>query len=314
MTSWPSDAAIRKACLSALDKARESASRQEKESGATASHPLVGAAAISATGLALGEAGRDGRKNRHAEVNLLNQLARANKIDQVHTVVTTLEPCCYRGTYETLSCAKRLSRLGPEQVVIGTLDPAPGVRGRGLQILEFGKIYVSMFPRTLQGDLYEINAKYWERNVRLYRSSDRIHPSSGIVSDDREFDLLLAPKRIREAVRSHEFNSWMFRLLRNWLRRGSRPTSSRLLHFNEYVTMVEANLFYMRRSRTGMGGFFRGSIYETLATYLAINRRSRTRFDVYGEVARWWYSRCGFRHVHDGLSSAPADTLRFDVG
>lgn len=314
MTAWPSDSAIRKACLTAIEQAKASERHQERESGATARHPLVGAAAISANGQPLEAAGRDGRRNRHAEVNLLDQLSRADETEQVHTVVTTLEPCCYRGQLETLSCAKRIARLGPQQVVIGTLDPAPGVRGRGLQVLGLAGVYLAMFPRTLQEDLHDINARYWERNARLYRSSDRMHPSSGIVSDDREFDLLLAPKPIREAVKSHDFSEWMFLLLRGWLRRGFRQAPPRLYRYNEYVAIIEANLSYRRRSRSGLGRFFRGSSYETLATYLAINSRTRTRFDVYGEVARWWYSRCGFRHVHDALSPASPSTLRFDIG
>lgn len=312
--AWPTATQIRRACKIAISEAERSASKLEGGPNSASSHPLVGAVALSKDGVVLGLAGRNGQKKLHAEVNLLEDLVASDVLDQVHTVVTTLEPCCYRDDKDKLSCAKHLARLGPEQVVVGTLDPAHGVRGRGFQILGMADVYVTMFPWNLSRDLRRINSKYWERHARLYRASDRIRPRSGIVPDDREFDLLLAPRKIAKTVKGDPFNHLMYAYLQGWLSSHFEKTVAEPLTFEAYVAVREKYLSLTGRARRGLERFFRGSTYEVLATYLAINRRRQSRFDVYGEVGRWWYSRCGFRLVHQAGSRVPANSVSFDIG
>ena len=110
---------IRDGCVKAIDLAKKSEQHLEKDGKL---HPLVGAVVLDSEGDILAEGTRLGVGRTHAEVDAISNLNSRKAL--VHTVITTLEPCCYRGDPTEICCAKRIVRLGTRQVVIGTLDPA----------------------------------------------------------------------------------------------------------------------------------------------------------------------------------------------
>ena len=76
----------------------------------------------------------EGWGGSHAEVRALDA-ARASGVPQEDwdTLVVTLEPCCSTG--KTPPCVDAVLAAGIRRVVVGSLDPDPRHRGRGLELL-----------------------------------------------------------------------------------------------------------------------------------------------------------------------------------
>lgn len=95
-------------------------------------NPRVGCIITSSDGSVLGTGVCEGDGLAHAEANALSSLS--DPVD-AHgaTAYVTLEPCSHFG--RTPPCADALIAAGVSRVVIGSLDPDPRVRGRGIQKL-----------------------------------------------------------------------------------------------------------------------------------------------------------------------------------
>lgn len=108
----------------------------KKYEGATSPNPIVGACAMDDKGNILGVDAHKKFGGPHAEVELLKQV-----IDlPVHTVVVTLEPCCYHG--KTPPCTRLLIERGVKRVVVGAEDPNPKVSSKGIKELKNAGIEV----------------------------------------------------------------------------------------------------------------------------------------------------------------------------
>lgn len=77
--------------------------------------------------------------SRHAEIVALNA---AGAGARGATLVTTLEPCCTTG--RTGPCTEAIVRAGVSRVVVGTEDPDPVVRGRGITALRDAGVAVDV--------------------------------------------------------------------------------------------------------------------------------------------------------------------------
>ncbi len=94
--------------------------------GRTSPNPAVGAVVVRA-GKRLGRGWHRRAGGPHAEVFALREAgARARGA----TLYVTLEPCSHVG--KTLPCAELVLASGIRRVVVGTIDPNPRVRGRGI--------------------------------------------------------------------------------------------------------------------------------------------------------------------------------------
>ncbi|MDR1979742.1 MAG: bifunctional diaminohydroxyphosphoribosylaminopyrimidine deaminase/5-amino-6-(5-phosphoribosylamino)uracil reductase RibD [Synergistaceae bacterium] len=78
----------------------------------------------------------------HAEVAALDDAAKKGEDVRGATAYVTLEPCSHFG--KTPPCAPRLVEEGVARVVVGSVDPNPKVRGRGLEILKAAGVEVSL--------------------------------------------------------------------------------------------------------------------------------------------------------------------------
>lgn len=115
----PSGTADERFMLRALEEARLGI-------GHTSPNPAVGAVVVRGNRvIAVGHHRRAGLA--HAEVEALE---RAGSRARGATLYATLEPCVHYG--RTPPCTKAILEAGIERVVIGTTDPNPKVRGRGL--------------------------------------------------------------------------------------------------------------------------------------------------------------------------------------
>ncbi|NBP50089.1 MAG: bifunctional diaminohydroxyphosphoribosylaminopyrimidine deaminase/5-amino-6-(5-phosphoribosylamino)uracil reductase RibD [Actinobacteria bacterium] len=82
---------------------------------------------------------------RHAEIVALDAAGAAARGS---TLVTTLEPCCTTG--RTGPCTEAIVRAGVARVVVGTEDPDPGVRGRGIAALRAAGVAVDVGARAAE--------------------------------------------------------------------------------------------------------------------------------------------------------------------
>jgi diaminohydroxyphosphoribosylaminopyrimidine deaminase/5-amino-6-(5-phosphoribosylamino)uracil reductase len=106
--------------------------------GRTSPNPPVGAVALAADGSVVGEGATQPPGGLHAE-----RVALAAATGQVHTVVSTLEPCNHTG--RTGPCAQAIIEAGVARVVYAHADPhhvaaggADTLRAAGIEVVEAG--------------------------------------------------------------------------------------------------------------------------------------------------------------------------------
>src|SRR3972149_2041046 len=99
--------------------------------GKVAPNPMVGCVIVH-EGKVMGEGFHEKYGSAHAEVNAINSVKNKNLL-RISTLYVNLEPCSHFG--KTPPCADLIIRNGIKYIVIGTIDPNPLVKGRGLQKL-----------------------------------------------------------------------------------------------------------------------------------------------------------------------------------
>lgn len=102
-------------------------------------NPPVGAVVVSADGSVVAQAFHARAGDPHAEVLALEQAGEAAKGG---TLYVTLEPCNHQG--RTPPCVDTILAAGLRRVVVGCLDPNPGVVGRGAERLREAGIVVDI--------------------------------------------------------------------------------------------------------------------------------------------------------------------------
>ena len=110
----------------ALEAALQEASRFV---GATSPNPPVGAAGVNAAGLILSVKAHERAGTAHAEARVIADLGERGILDQLHTLVVTLEPCNHLG--RTPPCTEAILKSPTRRVVFGVPDPNPRVAGGG---------------------------------------------------------------------------------------------------------------------------------------------------------------------------------------
>ncbi len=114
--------------------------------GATAPNPPVGCALLDRDGAVLVVAAHRRAGTAHAEAAAIAQCRDAGTIDQVDTVVVTLEPCNHWG--RTPPCTEAILSTPARTVVIGTRDPNPRVEGGGAERLARAGLSTAWLPET----------------------------------------------------------------------------------------------------------------------------------------------------------------------
>lgn len=131
--------------------------------GCTSPNPLVGAV-IEKDGCVLGEGWHAGPGCDHAEIAAIKAAIRQKgrrpneaccELDDGTirsacagaTMYVTLEPCCTVG--RTPPCTTSLLAGGFTRIVVGAIDPSPGVNGRGIQLLRAAGLTVDLADEPL---------------------------------------------------------------------------------------------------------------------------------------------------------------------
>ena len=105
-------------------------------------NPPVGCV-ICKDGVVIGRGFHEKSGSPHAEINAVDTVAEGITGVRGSTVYVSLEPCAFVG--KTPSCARSLSELGVERVVVAAIDPHPKVSGMGVKILREAGIKVDVF-------------------------------------------------------------------------------------------------------------------------------------------------------------------------
>ncbi|MDR2400279.1 MAG: bifunctional diaminohydroxyphosphoribosylaminopyrimidine deaminase/5-amino-6-(5-phosphoribosylamino)uracil reductase RibD [Deferribacteraceae bacterium] len=134
---------------------REAAALAVKGKGFTKTNPCVGAVLVK-NGNIISSGWHEKFGRAHAEKNAI---LRAGSISKECELFVTLEPCSTSG--KTPPCTKLIKRAGIKKVYIGTLDPNPAHRGRGVQILKDAGIEVEVgIEESLCKEIIEDFRKY----------------------------------------------------------------------------------------------------------------------------------------------------------
>lgn len=120
-----------------LNKAFELAER-----GRATSHPnpMVGAVIVK-DGRVAGEGWHERAGGPHAEITALRQAGEAALGGELYV---SLEPCCHYG--RTPPCTNAIIESGVSKVIVGAIDPNPGVKGQGIDTLRQAGIEVFLAP------------------------------------------------------------------------------------------------------------------------------------------------------------------------
>ena len=124
----------------------------KKGIGRTSPNPSVGAVVVK-NNKVVGKGYHKRAGTPHAEIHALRE---AGKRAKDATLYVTLEPCNHTG--RTPPCTEAVLKAGISRVVIGMLDPNPGVAGGGAETLASKKVAVS--SSILENECREINLPF----------------------------------------------------------------------------------------------------------------------------------------------------------
>jgi len=122
---------------------------------AVAPNPMVGCVLVVEDKI-IGEGYHERYGEAHAEVNAINNVSNQNLLKNA-TLYVSLEPCSHTG--KTPPCCDLLIQKGIKKVIVGTKDPNPLVRGKGIEKLKNSGIEVS--EGILKDQCLELNKRFF---------------------------------------------------------------------------------------------------------------------------------------------------------
>lgn len=123
--------------------------------GNTAPNPMVGAVIVYNNKI-IGEGYHRKYGEAHAEVNAINSV-KNRELLRKSTIYVNLEPCSHYG--KTPPCANLIANVGIPNVIIGTVDTADHVSGKGIRILRDAGCRVT--TGILEKECLELNKRFF---------------------------------------------------------------------------------------------------------------------------------------------------------
>ena len=128
--------------------------------GQVSPNPMVGCVIVHNDKI-IGEGFHQKYGSHHAEVNAINAV-KDNYLLPQSTAYVTLEPCSYYG--KTPPCANLLLKHQIKKVIIATIDPNPRVSGKGIEILQGGRVAVEQ--GVLESEGLELNKRFFTYHTK----------------------------------------------------------------------------------------------------------------------------------------------------
>ncbi len=123
--------------------------------GQTSPNPAVGCVIVKGNRV-VGQGSTQPAGGMHAEIAALSQ---AGEKARGSTVYVTLEPCVWYEGKRTSACTDALIKAKVKQVFIGSIDPNPHVKGKGIQKLRQAGIKVVMMG-DLHREILDLNQDF----------------------------------------------------------------------------------------------------------------------------------------------------------
>lgn len=120
--------------------------------GETSPNPCVGAVIVK-EGSVVGEGFHLKAGLPHAEINAIKDAGESCALADMYV---TLEPCCHFG--RTPPCVDAIIASGIKRVIVGTKDPNPKVRGKGIKVLR--KAGIEVVEKVLESECKSLNHAY----------------------------------------------------------------------------------------------------------------------------------------------------------
>lgn len=122
--------------------------------GKVAPNPMVGCVIVGENGI-IGEGYHDKFGGPHAEINAINSVDNKEALKGA-TLYVNLEPCAHHG--KTPPCTDAIIASGIKKVIVGSIDPNPEVKGKGIAKLKEAGIEVE--TGVLEKDCAEVNKRF----------------------------------------------------------------------------------------------------------------------------------------------------------
>ncbi|HTA26769.1 MAG TPA: bifunctional diaminohydroxyphosphoribosylaminopyrimidine deaminase/5-amino-6-(5-phosphoribosylamino)uracil reductase RibD [Bacteroidia bacterium] len=123
--------------------------------GSVAPNPMVGCVIVH-KGKIIGEGYHEKYGGPHAEINAINPVKKKELL-KGSTLYVSLEPCAHHG--KTPPCADAILKYGIKKVVIGSVDPNPLVKGKGIAKLIHGGCDV--ITGVLEKECMDLNKRFF---------------------------------------------------------------------------------------------------------------------------------------------------------
>ena len=151
--------------------------------GDVAPNPMVGCV-IAHEGKIIGEGYHQKYGEPHAEVNAINSVTEKELLSH-STLYVSLEPCAHQG--KTPPCADLIIKNNIPSVVIGSIDPNPLVKGKGIEkLLRAG---ISVDSGILEKECRELNKRFFtfHEKKRPYIILKWAQTADGFIDKKRNF-------------------------------------------------------------------------------------------------------------------------------
>ena len=152
--------------------------------GNTAPNPMVGSVIVYDNKI-IGEGYHKKVGEAHAEVNAINSVKDKSLLKK-STLYVNLEPCSHFG--KTPPCANLIAELGIPNLIIGTIDTASHVSGKGIKILR--EAGCNVIVGVLENEARELNKRFFtfHEKKRPYIILKWAETKDGFIDKKRESD------------------------------------------------------------------------------------------------------------------------------
>lgn len=132
--------------------------------GKVSPNPMVGCVIVH-DGKVIGEGYHEEYGKAHAEINAIRSV-KNKKLLKESTLYVSLEPCAHHG--KTPPCAEAIIKHGIKRVVIGSIDPNPLVKGKG--IAKLMRHRCAIVSGVLEKECMDLNKRFFtfHREKRPY--------------------------------------------------------------------------------------------------------------------------------------------------